>query len=42
MTELLASLTIFMGEAALKFPEWSPALFSLDFSFIGLGTFHLR
>lgn len=42
MTELLAALTIFMGEAALKFPEWSPALFSLDFSFIGLGTFHLR
>ncbi|PKP81902.1 MAG: prolipoprotein diacylglyceryl transferase [Alphaproteobacteria bacterium HGW-Alphaproteobacteria-18] len=31
-----------MGEAALKFPEWSPALFSLDFSFMGLGTFHLR
>lgn len=42
MTELLAALTIFMGETALKFPEWSPALFSIDFSFLGLGTFHLR
>ncbi|OZB17075.1 MAG: prolipoprotein diacylglyceryl transferase [Hyphomonas sp. 34-62-18] len=31
-----------MGDTALKFPEWSPALFSIDFSFLGLGTFHLR
>lgn len=42
MTELLAALTIFMGDTALKFPEWSRALFSIDFSFLGLGTFHLR
>ncbi|MBY9067367.1 prolipoprotein diacylglyceryl transferase [Hyphomonas sp. WL0036] len=31
-----------MGETSLKFPEWSPALFSIDFGFMGLGTFHLR
>ncbi len=40
MTELLQSLAI-LG-AALSFPEWSPALFSLDLGFIGLGEFHLR
>jgi phosphatidylglycerol---prolipoprotein diacylglyceryl transferase len=40
MTELLQSL-VTIG-AALSFPEWSPALFSLDLGFIGLGEFHLR
>ncbi len=40
MTELLQSLAI-LG-AALSFPEWSPALFTLDLGFIGLGEFHLR
>lgn len=42
MTDLLAALAIMMGDASLKFPEWSPALFSIDFGFAGLGTFHLR
>lgn len=42
MTELLFALATIMGEASLKFPEWSPALISLDLSFIGLGPFHLR
>jgi len=42
MTELLAVLSVYLTQAALKFPEWSPALFSIDFGFIGLGEFHLR
>ena len=42
MTELLAVLSVYLNQAALEFPEWSPALFSIDFSFIGLGEFHLR
>jgi phosphatidylglycerol---prolipoprotein diacylglyceryl transferase len=42
MTELLAILGIYLAEAPLKFPEWSPALVSLDFGFAGLGKFHLR
>lgn len=45
MTDLLAALMLLtgpIGHTALSFPEWSPALFSLDFGFIGLGTFHLR
>jgi phosphatidylglycerol:prolipoprotein diacylglycerol transferase len=42
MIDLLAALSVYLTQAALKFPEWSPALFSVDFGFIGLGTFHLR
>lgn len=42
MTELFAALSVYLTQAALKFPEWSPALFSIDFGFIGLGEFHLR
>lgn len=30
------------GAAALKFPEFSPAPFSVDLGFLGLGEFHLR
>lgn len=42
MTDLLASLSVYLVQASLSFPEWSPALFSIDFGFIGLGEFHLR
>lgn len=42
MTELLAALDLAVMGASLNFPEWSPALFSLDLGFIGLGEFHLR
>jgi phosphatidylglycerol:prolipoprotein diacylglycerol transferase len=42
MTELFAALSVYLTQAALKFPEWSPALISIDFGFIGLGEFHLR
>lgn len=43
MTDLIAALGVYLHQmAALKFPEWSPALLSIDFSFAGLGTFHLR
>ena len=42
MTELFAALIVYLTQAALKFPEWSPALLSIDFGFIGLGEFHLR
>jgi phosphatidylglycerol---prolipoprotein diacylglyceryl transferase len=43
MTDLLAALGAHLMQlAALDFPEWSPALFSIDFSFAGLGEFHLR
>ncbi len=40
LIELL--VTLFAGAAALKFPEFSPALFSIDLGFLGLGEFHLR
>jgi phosphatidylglycerol:prolipoprotein diacylglycerol transferase len=42
MTELLAALSVYLTQAALEFPGWSPALVSIDFGFIGLPTFHLR
>jgi phosphatidylglycerol:prolipoprotein diacylglycerol transferase len=42
MTDLLTSLLLIPLAAALDFPEWSPALFSLDLGFIGLPEFHLR
>jgi phosphatidylglycerol---prolipoprotein diacylglyceryl transferase len=42
MTELLATLSVYLVQASLEFPEWSPALFSIDFGFIGLPVFHLR
>ena len=42
MTDLLAALTVMLGETSLKFPDWSPALVSIDLDFIGLGMFHLR
>jgi phosphatidylglycerol---prolipoprotein diacylglyceryl transferase len=42
MTELLMTLGVYLNQAALEFPNWRPALFSLDFGFIGLGEFHLR
>jgi phosphatidylglycerol---prolipoprotein diacylglyceryl transferase len=42
MTELLATLSVYLTQAALHFPGWSPALISIDFGFIGLPTFHLR
>ena len=42
MTDLLASLSVYLVQASLSFPEWSPALLSIDFGFIGLGEFHLR
>ena len=42
MTELLMTLGVYLNQAALEFPNWRPALFSIDFGFIGLGEFHLR
>ncbi len=42
MTDLLATLSLYLAQTALSFPEWSPALLSIDFGFIGLGEFHLR
>jgi phosphatidylglycerol:prolipoprotein diacylglycerol transferase len=42
MTELLAALSVYLTQAALNFPGWSPALISIDFGFMGLPTFHLR
>lgn len=42
MTDLLAAFSVYLNQAALTFPEWSPALFSIDFGFAGLGEFHLR
>lgn len=43
MTDLIAALGVYLHQmAALKFPEWSPALITIDFGFIGLGEFPLR
>ena len=42
MTELLTMMGIYLSQAAMTFPEWRPALLSLDFGFVGLGEFHLR
>lgn len=43
MTDLLATLGAYLHQiTAWAFPEWSPALVSIDFGFIGLGEFHLR
>lgn len=42
MTDLLATLSLYLAQTVLSFPEWSPALLSIDFGFIGLGQFHLR
>ncbi len=42
---MLDTMTLLGGHLAassLSFPEISPALVSIDFGFIGLGTFHLR
>ena len=41
MPELMSFLAMPVM-AALPFPEMSPALFSIDFGFLGLGVFHLR
>ena len=42
MTDLLATLSLYLAQTVLSFPEWSPALLSIDFGFIGFGEFHLR
>jgi phosphatidylglycerol:prolipoprotein diacylglycerol transferase len=42
MTDLFIALASAAANAPLAFPGWSPALFSIDLGFIGLGTFHLR
>ncbi len=42
MTDLLAAISVYLNQAALTFPEWRPALLSIDFGFAGLGEFHLR
>ncbi|WP_291044646.1 prolipoprotein diacylglyceryl transferase [Hyphomonas sp.] len=42
MTELLTMMSVYLGQAVMTFPEWRPALLSLDFGFVGLGEFHLR
>lgn len=42
MTELLMMMGVYLTQAALTFPEWSPALVSFDLGSIGLGEFHLR
>jgi phosphatidylglycerol:prolipoprotein diacylglycerol transferase len=42
MTELLTMISVYLSQAAMTFPEWRPALLSLDFGFVGLGEFHLR
>lgn len=42
MTELLTMMGVYLHQAALTFPEWRPALLSIDLGFIGLGEFHLR
>ncbi|MEQ8299801.1 MAG: prolipoprotein diacylglyceryl transferase [Hyphomonas sp.] len=42
MTDLLSLIALPMAAGGLQFPEMSPALVSIDFGFIGLGTFHLR
>jgi len=42
MTELLTMMSVYLNQAAMTFPEWRPALLSLDFGFVGLGEFHLR
>ncbi|MBA4339610.1 MAG: prolipoprotein diacylglyceryl transferase [Hyphomonas sp.] len=35
-------MSVYLGQAVMTFPEWRPALLSLDFGFVGLGEFHLR
>lgn len=42
MTELLTMMSVYLSQAVMTFPEWRPALLSLDFGFVGLGEFHLR
>jgi phosphatidylglycerol---prolipoprotein diacylglyceryl transferase len=42
MTDLPTLIALPMAAGGLPFPEFSPALVSIDFGFIGLGTFHLR
>ena len=42
MTDLLLAMATAAANAPLTFPEWSPALLSIDLGFIGAGTFHLR
>ncbi|KCZ88346.1 prolipoprotein diacylglyceryl transferase [Hyphomonas johnsonii] len=42
MTDFLTLLAVPMAANALHFPEFSPAIFSIDLRFMGLGVFHLR
>ncbi len=42
MLDTLAALGVPVMQGALTFPEWSPALFSIDLGALGLPTFHLR
>ena len=42
MLEFLNALALAPIAAGLSFPEFSPALISIDLGFLGLGTFHLR
>ncbi|MEX1250692.1 MAG: prolipoprotein diacylglyceryl transferase [Hyphomonas sp.] len=42
MTELLMMMGVYLNQAAMTFPEWRPAILSIDLGFLGLGEFHLR
>jgi phosphatidylglycerol---prolipoprotein diacylglyceryl transferase len=42
LANLAELVSPFLAQAALTFPGFNPAMFSVDFGFIGLGTFHLR
>jgi phosphatidylglycerol---prolipoprotein diacylglyceryl transferase len=42
MFDTMTLLSAHLAASAMAFPEMSPALVSIDFGFIGLGTFHLR
>ena len=42
MSDMMTLLSAQLAASALPFPEISPALFTIDFGFLGLGKFHLR
>lgn len=42
MLDMMSLAAPILPANALSFPEFSPALVSIDLGFIGLGKFHLR
>ena len=42
MLDMMSFAAMVMPAAALTFPDVSPAIFSIDLGFLGLGEFHLR